>query len=48
MPLLAGQGVGLIQSAPPVAEVMSDMVTGAAAAIQAVCARTGGGQAMAA
>lgn len=41
MPLLAGQGVGLITSAPPAAEVISAMVTGAETVISAVGARIG-------
>jgi NAD(P)H-dependent flavin oxidoreductase YrpB (nitropropane dioxygenase family) len=41
MPLLAGQGVGLIESVRPAAEVISAMVSGATAIIQAVGARTG-------
>jgi enoyl-[acyl-carrier protein] reductase II len=36
MPLLAGQGVGLVDSAPTVAEVISAMVTDATSMIQAV------------
>jgi enoyl-[acyl-carrier protein] reductase II len=40
MPLLAGQGVGLIESVPTVAEVISAMVTDATDMIRAVGKRT--------
>jgi enoyl-[acyl-carrier protein] reductase II len=40
MPLLAGQGVGLVKSVPTVAEVMAAMVTDATSVIRAVGRRT--------
>jgi enoyl-[acyl-carrier protein] reductase II len=38
MPLLAGQGVGLVRAVEPVAEVIDRMVRDAAAAIRAIAA----------